>query len=50
MGDMQFKRALVDTIVDRMAEPRKFIQIVIGPRRTGKTVSIATCWGAFFLE
>ena len=40
MADIQFKRALVDTIVDRMAEPRKFIQIVVGPRQTGKTTAI----------
>ncbi len=35
-----FKRQLVDTISYRINEPRSFIQIVVGPRQTGKTTAI----------
>lgn len=35
-----FKRKLVFQLVERMVEPRKFIQIVIGPRQTGKTTAV----------
>ena len=40
MTNKPFKRSLVDTIAARMAEPRRFIQIVTGPRQTGKTTAI----------
>ena len=36
-----YTRKLVDTLVSRMNEPRQFIQILIGPRQTGKTTAIA---------
>jgi uncharacterized protein len=32
-----FLRALCDTLSERLAEPRRFIQALIGPRQTGKT-------------
>jgi len=35
-----FKRKLVSQLIDRLAEPRRFIQIVVGPRQTGKTTAI----------
>ncbi|MCL2427512.1 MAG: ATP-binding protein [Oscillospiraceae bacterium] len=35
-----FTRALVSQLVERLNEPRKFIQIVIGPRQTGKTTAV----------
>ena len=35
-----FSRFLVSQIVDRMREPRCFIQIVTGPRQTGKTTAV----------
>ena len=35
-----FTRLLVAQLVDRMNEPRKFIQIVAGPRQTGKTTAV----------
>jgi len=35
-----FKRILVSQLVDRLNEPRKFIQIVVGPRQTGKTTAV----------
>jgi predicted AAA+ superfamily ATPase len=40
MAKAPFKRQLVDTIVRRVSEPRSFIQIVVGPRQTGKTTAI----------
>ena len=36
-----FTRALVSQLTKRLGEPRKFIQIVIGPRQTGKTTAVA---------
>jgi len=35
-----YKRKLVDQLIQRMIEKRKFIQIVIGPRQTGKTTAV----------
>ena len=35
-----YQRSIVDTLVARMNETRRFIQILIGPRQTGKTTSI----------
>jgi predicted AAA+ superfamily ATPase len=35
-----FKRKLVSQLIERLTEPRRFIQIVIGPRQTGKTTAI----------
>jgi predicted AAA+ superfamily ATPase len=35
-----FKRQLVESIARRSLEPRGFIQIVVGPRQTGKTTAI----------
>ena len=35
-----FERDLVGTLVARLREPRAFMQIVIGPRQTGKTTAV----------
>ena len=35
-----FKRKLVSQLIERMQEPRRFIQIVVGPRQTGKTTAV----------
>lgn len=35
-----YKRELVNTLKERMNEPRRFIQMLIGPRQTGKTTAI----------
>jgi len=35
-----FKRKLVSQISERLREPRKFIQIIAGPRQTGKTTAV----------
>lgn len=32
-----FKRPIYETILKRLSEPRKFIQVLAGPRQTGKT-------------
>jgi predicted AAA+ superfamily ATPase len=36
-----FKRKLVSQLVKRLNEPRRFIQIVTGPRQTGKTTAVS---------
>ncbi|MCL2203241.1 MAG: ATP-binding protein [Defluviitaleaceae bacterium] len=35
-----YQRVLVSQLVGRLNEPRRFIQIVIGPRQTGKTTAV----------
>ena len=35
-----FKRILVSKLVNRLKETRRFIQIVVGPRQTGKTTAV----------
>jgi predicted AAA+ superfamily ATPase len=35
-----FTRALVAQLTERLLEPRRFIQIVVGPRQTGKTTAV----------
>ena len=35
-----FKRKLVSQICQRLAEPRHFIQVISGPRQTGKTTAV----------
>jgi|GEM_PF-2124820 len=37
---MEFQRTLVADLVHRLGEPRQFIQIVVGPRQTGKTTAV----------
>jgi hypothetical protein len=38
---MAYERCIVNVIKERINEPRRFIQIVIGPRQTGKTTAVA---------
>lgn len=38
---MAYERGIVNVIIERINEPRRFIQIVIGPRQTGKTTAVA---------
>ena len=35
-----FSRKLVSQLVERLKEPRRFIQIVVGPRQSGKTTAV----------
>lgn len=35
-----YVRSIVQTLVTRMNEPRRFIQILLGPRQTGKTTAV----------
>lgn len=35
-----FRRELSRTLEERLREPRSFIQVVMGPRQTGKTTAI----------
>lgn len=44
---MPFQRNIVKTISDRINEPRKFIQIVMGPRQTGKSTAVGQALGSF---
>jgi hypothetical protein len=37
INSRQYRRAAVRTILDRLKEPRRFIQILAGPRQSGKT-------------
>lgn len=36
----EYRRKLVSQIANRLEEPRQFIQIVVGPRQTGKTTAV----------
>ena len=38
---MPYERRIVNVIRERINEPRRFIQIVIGPRQTGKSTAVA---------
>ena len=35
-----YQRDIIETISERMREPRRFLQIVLGPRQTGKTTAV----------
>lgn len=37
---MTFERSILQEIIERVAEPRKFIQVLVGPRQVGKTTLI----------
>ncbi|MDR1928301.1 MAG: ATP-binding protein [Oscillospiraceae bacterium] len=39
-GFSMFTRKLVQQLIERLCEPRGFIQIVVGPRQTGKTTAV----------
>lgn len=36
----EYQRSVVNTLVARMNEPRRFIQMLIGPRQTGKSTAL----------
>ncbi len=36
-----YQRDIVGTLVERVNEPRRFMQILIGPRQTGKTTAVS---------
>ncbi|MCL2528752.1 MAG: ATP-binding protein [Coriobacteriia bacterium] len=38
---MEYSRKLVSQLAWRLQEPRQFIQIVVGPRQTGKTTAVS---------
>ena len=37
---MEFQRKLVSQLSQRLQEPRLFIQVIVGPRQTGKTTAV----------
>lgn len=44
---MPYERSIVGTIETRINEPRRFIQIVMGPRQTGKTTAVSQALSRF---
>ena len=48
---MPYQRPQFQTLISRLAEPRRFIQVVAGPRQVGKTTLVqqvceatGCCW------
>lgn len=39
---MSYERPLVQTLTNRLQEPRRFVQVIVGPRQTGKTTALRT--------
>ncbi len=39
---MPYQRPQADILARRLAEPRRFIQVVAGPRRVGKTTLVGS--------
>jgi len=37
---MAFERAMLTVLKSRLAEPRRFIQVLAGPRQVGKTTLV----------
>lgn len=46
---MPYERSIVSVIETRINEPRRFIQIVMGPRQTGKTTAVSQALSRFTL-
>lgn len=46
---MPYERSIVSVIKERINEPRRFIQIVMGPRQTGKTTAVSQALSRFAL-
>ena len=46
---MPYKRKIVNVIISRINERRRFIQIVVGPRQTGKTTAVSQALAQFSL-
>jgi len=40
MQDLVFKREIVHQLKSRLSEPRRFIQVITGPRQVGKTTAV----------
>jgi hypothetical protein len=40
MHKHDFKRAVVGILIQRIFEPRRFIQVITGPRQVGKTTAV----------
>jgi predicted AAA+ superfamily ATPase len=45
-----YQRKLAKQIKDRAEEPRRFIQIVVGPRQTGKTTAVLQALEALHIQ
>ena len=41
--EYEYKRDIVSTLSQRLQEPRRFIQVLVGPRQTGKTTALRQC-------
>lgn len=44
---MPYQRPIINTIVQRINEPRRFIQIIMGPRQTGKSTAVGQALQGF---
>ncbi|MEX0893903.1 MAG: AAA family ATPase, partial [Gemmatimonadota bacterium] len=42
---MEFERAAGQVLAERLAEPRRLIQVVAGPRQVGKTTLVSQVLG-----
>lgn len=42
-----YKRAVSDDILRRISEPRRFVQVVVGPRQVGKTYALKQALGDY---
>ena len=43
MGQTGFKRTLFSALTDRLKEPRRHLQVLLGPRQVGKTTLVFQC-------
>lgn len=41
--DYSYKRSIVATLANRLNERRRFMQVLVGPRQTGKTTALQQC-------
>ena len=44
------ERSTINTLRDRIKEPRRFIQVVMGPRQVGKTTMVIQLLGELKME
>ena len=43
MSNPIIRQYLIDNLTDRLKEPRRFIQVLAGPRQVGKTPLVEQC-------
>ena len=45
-----FQRQAARALTARLVEPRRFMQVAVGPRQTGKTTAVCQAVGAYLLK